>query len=162
MVTMMMLMMMIRMMIRISAFFMIIFFAAIIVPIQDLCRPLCGRKSNVYQTSLLNICGDKILHRLNISEKIFHLLNYFWGQNFVLSCTSSGTKNSHDCGDGFWRSTKYEVQEVQIMAGQGHYILTRGKQRQGKIWSPCYYFLHNFCHQLPILFFWSFVNETHL
>ena len=26
-----------------------------------------------------------------------------------------------------------EVQEVQITAGQGHYILTRGKQRQGKI-----------------------------
>ena len=25
------------------------------------------------------------------------------------------------------------VQEVQITAGQGHYILTRGKQRQGKI-----------------------------
>ena len=111
---------------------MIIFFAAIIVPIQDLCRPLCGRKSNVYQTSLLNICGDKILHRLNISEKIFHLLNYFWGQNFVLSCTSSGTKYPHDCGDGFWRSTKYEGTRSTNYGGTGTLYPNKGKTTTGK------------------------------
>ena len=53
------------------SFIMIIFFVAIIDPIRDLCGPLCGRKSNVYQTPLLNIFGDKILHRWNISEMTF-------------------------------------------------------------------------------------------
>ena len=57
---------MLIMMITLIIVIIITIFATIIGPIQDLCGPLCARKSNVYQTPLLNIFADKILLGLNI------------------------------------------------------------------------------------------------